>query len=418
MSWKRDGLVVLSGWAVVVGLFAGIMTAAFLTLADVCVRFLNKDVPHWLGGGLGWLFPLALVLLCGLGVGLILKKYGENTGLGRAQKEFDEEGKIGPGHLGDIMGSSFLSIISGASVGPEGALVDLNGRFGTFLGTRLKLSAEDVKIIVFAAIAGCFGGYFGSPVVGVVVSLEYMFIKKLDYYRLIVPALVSGAMGYAVYYLLLGTSLVGVFTFPNYDSPRLIDLAIAVPLAFIGAALGLAQMVLMMRTSKTLEKIKGRPVERTLIGAAAVGVIGLALPLTLYSGQASMEELLKSFSEKGIFLLLLLVLAKMVAMSVSFGSGFKGGPIFPLLFMGGTFGMAVSLMFPWIPPGVCILVLMASFICVIWPIPLSVALFLGVATQPALVPVIVIGSVVGYVISREARERMKEKNRASAPGDA
>lgn len=417
MSRTKGGILLLSGWAAVIGLIAGIMTALFLTFADVCVTFLNQDVPDWMGGGLGWIFPLVLIMVCGLAVGLILKRYGENTGLGRAQKEFDEEGGIGPGHLADVMGSSFLSIISGASVGPEGALVDLHGRFGTFLGSRLKVSAEDVKILVFAAIAGCFGGYFGSPVVGVVVSLEYMFIKKLDYYRLIVPALVSAAVGYAVYYLLLGTSLVGVFTFPNYDTPRLIDLALAVPLALVGAALGLAQMVLMMRTSKTLERVRGRPVKRALIGAAAIGVIGLALPLTLYSGQTSMEELLKSFSEKGIVLLLLLVLAKMVAMSISFGSGFKGGPIFPLLFMGGTMGMAMSLMFPWIPVGVCILVLMSSFICVIWPIPLSVALFLGIATQPALVPVIVIGAVVGYIVSQEAKARMEEKNRKTAPGE-
>ncbi|OPY30873.1 MAG: putative ion channel protein [Methanomassiliicoccales archaeon PtaU1.Bin124] len=407
------GLLRLSGLAALVGLVSSVLTVVFLVTVQGVTEFLNGDLKRGLlPSDLFWIFTIGLALACGLIVGLLIKRYGENSGLGHAQREFDETGKIDHRHLPDIIGTSFVSLLSGASVGPEGALSDLTGGVGTYISERLRLSKEDLKIIVFAAIAGCFGGFFSSPVVGVVVSLEYMFIKKLDYYRLIVPALVAAAVGYAGFYLLLGTSLSFTFSFPGYDAPRMIDLFYAFLLGLLGAGLGIIHMLLMRGSGKGLAMFRSRPVQRALLGAAVFGCIGVLLPLSLYSGQSSLQSLLTTFKQEGALVLLALVAAKMVTMSISFGSGYKGGPIFPLLFIGGTFGMAVSLLLPFIPEGVCILVLMSSFICAIWPIPLSVALFLGLAVQPALVPVIVIGSVMGYIVSSAVKARMAEKTAA------
>ncbi len=75
---------------------------------------------------------------------------------------------------------AFISLWSGAPVGPEGPLTFLTGGFGTYLSERLKLKKDDVQVLVYSSIAGAFGGFFGSPVIGAVGAIEYMFIKELD----------------------------------------------------------------------------------------------------------------------------------------------------------------------------------------------------------------------------------------------
>lgn len=400
------------------GLVAAVLTSAFLFLAEVSIKFLSEDLPKetgWLGES--GLIILIILVISGLLIGLIYKRFGEHSGLGVAQKEYEAEGRLDYKHLPSVLSAAFISLVSGASVGPEGSLVDMTGGVGTYLADKLKLSAEDVKILTLAAISGCFGGFFGYPVVGAIVALEYMFIKKLDYYRLIVPALVAAAVGYGIYFLIMGTTMIGVFTFPDYEDPHMIDMIYAALLGLLGVFLGIGYMLFFRGTKKTMDKLKARPIERALIGALLIGIIGIMLPLTLYSGQTSLEELFTSFKDEGLLMLLVLVIAKIVTMSISFSSGFKGGPIFPLLFIGGVFGMALSIIFPFIPVGVCVLALMASFICVIWPIPLSVSLFIGLATNVALVPVVVIGAVVGFIGASFIRSKMEKKEVVGEPVD-
>ena len=64
-------------------------------------------------------------------------------------------------------------------VGPEGPLTFLTGGFGSYLSERLRLKKDDVQVLVYSSIAGAFGGFFGSPVIGAVGAIEYMFIREL-----------------------------------------------------------------------------------------------------------------------------------------------------------------------------------------------------------------------------------------------
>ena len=78
-----------------------------------------------------------------------------------------------------------------------------------------------------------------------------------------------------------------------------------------------------------------------------------------------------------------------------------GGPIFPLLFIGGTLGQALSGVLTFIPQGVGVLAGMAGAACAFLPIPLTMALLLGLfGGQTDLIPVIVIGAVTGFIISK------------------
>lgn len=96
-----------------------------------------------------------------------------------------------------------------------------------------------------------------------------------------------------------------------------------------------------------------------------------------------------------------MILVKILLTSISFASGFEGGPIFPLLFIGGTLGQVLSGVLTFIPQGVGVLAGMAGAACAFLPLPLTMALLLGFfGGQTDLIPVIVVGAVTGFIFSK------------------
>ena len=148
-------------------------------------------------------------------------------------------------------------------------------------------------------------------------------------------------------------------------------------------------------------RLNKKPVVRSIIGGLIIGLIGSFLPLTLYSGQNQLLQIVHNPAAYGIGILLLMMLVKMLLTSTSFATGFEGGPIFPLLFIGGTLGQALSEILTFIPQGVGVLAGMAGAACAFFPIPLTLALLLGLfGGQTDLIPVIVIGAVIGFIVSK------------------
>jgi chloride channel protein, CIC family len=133
-------------------------------------------------------------------IGLAIKFFGQHAGLGVAQRQYAQNGRINPRQLPSILLQAIISLWSGAAVGPEGPLVFLSGGVGSFIADRLKLEKDDVPLLVYSAIAGAFGGFFGSPIVGAIGAVEYMFIKELNLYRHLIPGLIAAAVGYGVYF--------------------------------------------------------------------------------------------------------------------------------------------------------------------------------------------------------------------------
>jgi H+/Cl- antiporter ClcA len=105
-----------------------------------------------------------------------------------------------------------------------------------------------------------------------------------------------------------------------------------------------------------------------------IGLIGSFFPLALCSGQEHLQEFILNPAAYSALFLLLLAVVKALLTSTSFASGLDGGPIFPYLFIGGTLGLAISQIIPFIPQGVT--TTMAGITCAGFPIPLTVAMLL------------------------------------------
>jgi len=228
-----------------------------------------------------------------------------------------------------------------------------------------------------------------------------MYIKELDFYRHLIPGLLAAASGYVMYFAVLHTSYLGIYSFPSYASPHLVDLGWAVLVGVISGFVGILFKLIFGFMHRVFSPLNKRPVVRAVVGGVIIGLIGIFLPLTLYSGQEQLLQIIHNPAAYGVGLLLLMFLARALLTSTSFATGFDGGPLFPLIFIGGTFGLAISKILTFIPQGVGVTAGMAGVTAAAFPIPLTVTLMLGMlGGQPDLTPAIAIGAVTGYVVSK------------------
>ena len=410
----KTSFYLLMVYAALFGALSSLLAVGYITLYNQGVEFFKQVSLFVLNINI---WPLILLTGAGVVIGLLIKFLGQHGGLGVAQQQYAKTGRLNPRNVPSILLQGFTALWSGAAVGPEGPLVFLTGGVGTFISDRLRLQKDDVQVLVYSSIAGAFGGFFGSPVVGAVGAIEYMFIKELNLYRHIIPGLLAAAVGWGVYYALLQTSFLGIYDFPNYDSPRLVDLWWAFLVGVIAGFVGIMFKLIFGILHVAFGRLKKRPVLLAITGGVIIGLIGSFLPLTLYSGQNQLLQIIHNPAAFGIGLLLLLVLVKALLTSTSFATGFEGGPIFPSLFMGGTLGLALSKILTFIPEGVGVTAGMAGVASAVFPMPLTMILLLGLmGGQTDLLPIIVIGAVIGFLVSKALTPLLPKHGAQSGSG--
>jgi H+/Cl- antiporter ClcA len=120
---------------------------------------------------------------------------------------------------------------------------------------------------------------------------------------------------------------------------------------------------------------------KPVIGGLAFGLIGFALPLTNFTGSEQLGTALQNAGSLGIGLMVAILLGKIIAFAISSASGFIGGPIFPILFLGGLTGIIVNAMFPDIPLGLAFSCMLAAVPGSIVAAPFSMVLLAALLTQ-------------------------------------
>jgi H+/Cl- antiporter ClcA len=127
----------------------------------------------------------------------------------------------------------------------------------------------------------------------------------------------------------------------------------------------------------------------------------MALPLTLFLGTAGLQTVTEQGTQLGLTLIIVMIFAKIVATTGAFSTGFIGGPIFPLLFVGGAAGTAINLLFPGVPLSLAVACMMSAVPGALLPVLLSlsviVLLIVGLPTTESI-PVF-IAAIVAYFIT-------------------
>jgi H+/Cl- antiporter ClcA len=387
--------------AVPIGVIVGLAALAFVT----CMRFGTFVLWTMLARSLGithatenpW-FILSVTSIGGLLVGLCTALFRAGGEVHLLQ-ELQQEGRIAYRKVPGTLLTALVSLVFGASVGPEGPLLDLGAGIGSFLADRLQLAVEQARVLTYTAASAVFGAFFDSPFGSAFLALELPHAQKRRFYRLLFPGIVASIMTYGLFLLLAGGTLGSEFTFPPYPGFRFLYLLYAIPLGVVGAGAGILFIYLFRELHYLMHPLEHHPVLRGIIGGVAFGLIAMHFPLVLFSGEQQLETLLHLGLHLGVFTLLLLGLLKMVVTCLCLNTGFFGGRIFPSFFAGGALGMAISLLFPTIPLVVCMLCVLSALAVSIMKIPVSMALIVSALIQPGLAPVISIAIMVSYLLT-------------------
>ena len=176
------------------------------------------------------------------------------------------------------------------------------------------------------------------------VSLEILHHKHaVEYYKAIIPALVASCFSYVVFALVIQLGLGSTWNLSAYEYSGVFDFAYAVLFAVVATAVGWG-FIYCTKFFKSLFEKRRLPIYiKTLIGGLLLGVISFYLPLTRYFGHHEINLLLTE--NLSLKLLVAILVFKIIAIAVTVTSGWRGGFIIPLFFVGATLGLIIHQLF-------------------------------------------------------------------------
>ena len=316
--------ILLSG---LVGALAGSASAFFLWALDIAT---DTRIAHpWLV----WFLPVA-----GFCVGLVYLQIGTSVegGNNLLIDEIHDPRKIVPKRMAPlVLVATVITHLFGGSAGREGTAVQMGGALADQVTHRFNLGREDRRILLMGGIAAGFSSVFGTPLAGAIFGLEVLAIGRLRY-----DALLSCFMASIAADLITRSWGIRhtVYAIPFIPHVGLITLGSTV---LAGIVFGVAGMLFADATHGLSALIKRRvsyPPMRPLIGGSVVALasllpgtspfLGLGIPTIV----AAFHEPLPFFDAIGKFGFTVVTLA----------SGFKGGEVTPLFYIGATLGNALS----------------------------------------------------------------------------
>lgn len=376
-------------WALL-GLIGGLIAGVYW----IVLEFLTHQIAVFEG----WQV-IPVMSICGLLAGLIIHFIGDPGEIHLIVDNIKfNKGKLDPKNNPSMILSSLLCVASGGSLGPEAPLVQVTGSTGTWLGKIFRLKGEELRSLSIAGMASGFTALFGAPLGGSLFSLEILHHKHaLEYYKAIIPALVASSFSYIVFALIVHMGLGAVWDLPTYEYSGVFDFGSAILFAIAATAIGWGFIYCVKFFKSIFEK---RPIPiyiKTLIGGILLGIISFYLPITRYFGHHELNELLTK--DLNINLLVLILLFKIVAIAITVTSGWRGGFIIPLFFVGATLGLIIHQIFPGTNLTLAIISCMAAINVCVTRTPMSTTILLATLTGFTYFIPILFASLTGYFLA-------------------
>lgn len=306
----------------------------------------------------------------------------------------------GPDDISDLrslLPVALLCISAGGAMGPEAPMVQMTGSFGAWLSGRWRLSREDTRILTITGMAAGFTVLFGAPLGSAVFALEILHRRGLEYYEALLPAVLGSLSGYAVYVAVTNAGLAPIWHFPSVGQLRAVDLLWAVA---AGAAGALVSIVFTYLATGLLWAVRHiPPLARPVIGGVALGALAFWSPYALTFGEAQINPLVAR--KALVTVLVVAAVAKLCGTAVTLASGWRGGFIIPLFFIGVALGRLAHLTLPSTNEVVMMAAFMAAINVGVTKTPLGSTLVVSEMAGLQLLPTTLIAAMVALFLTSQ-----------------
>ena len=319
--------------------------------------------------------------------------------------------------------ASSITIGSGGSGGTEGPAGQIAAGFGSLIGKLFKLEDER-RIAVAAGLGAGIGSIFKVPLGGAVFSAEVLYRRDFEV-RALIPGLVASVTGYTVFGFVFGWDR--LFSIPldlvKYTHPASLILYAIVGLISAAASVGYVKIFYVI--SDYFTKIRIAKYLKPAIGGVLVGMIGIVFPQVLGTSYGWLQIAInKDYTLLPLYLLGLVIIFKIVATSLTIGSGGSAGVFGPSMVIGGLLGAFIGTafhllgLFTWIDVSSVIIVGMVSFFGATAKTPISSIIMGSELTGGyALLAPMMLATFVAYIMSGQHNSifRSQVLNRSDSP---
>ncbi|MCG7209565.1 ion channel protein [Streptomyces arenae] len=337
--------------ALVVGVGSSLLFVLVSSLAERLQHVLWNTLPDALGvGRYSVLWMLVMLTATGIVVGLVVWKVPGHAGPDPATMGL-EAVALPPAVLPGLVLATALMLAGGPSLGPENPLIAVNVGLALWLG-RLAMPRLPGSLWPALADAATLGALFGTPVAAALVISEALAGKPLRgalWDNLFGPLTAAAAGAMTTDLLARPTLDLGL---PALDRTRWPDLLAALVIAPAAALLGMCAVRAFPYVHGVFRRL-GHPMVALPVGGLVLGLLGaLGGPLTLFKGLDQVAALAKDPEGWSAGQFAVMTVVKLAALTVAASCGFRGGRIFPSVFIGSAFGLCAHALVPAVQPSV------------------------------------------------------------------
>jgi CIC family chloride channel protein len=345
-------MVLMSFLAAAIGLLAGLIAFVLYKLIGLFTNifFYHRFVDDFISArhnqlGL-WVIPVPVI--GGILVGF-MAKYGSSKIKGHGIPEAMEAVMVNRSRIEPRVAilkplSAAIAIGTGGPFGAEGPIIQTGGAVGSLVGQVLHTTASERKVLLACGAAAGMSATFNTPIAGVILAIELLLFEFKA--RSFIPLVVASTLATAVHMQLLGAGPMFKVTAMDFGIPHALPFYLLLGLVCGLAAVGFSK--LLYWTEDQFEKLPVDELWWPAIGALGLGIIGYFVPRILGVGYDTIGDILNA--NLAWKLLLVVMVAKAVALVISLGSGTSGGLLAPMFMssaaMGGVFAMGVDRIFP------------------------------------------------------------------------
>jgi H+/Cl- antiporter ClcA len=324
----------------VIGAPAALVAAGFLALVHELEDWVWHDLPDALGHSAPpWYLVVGLPLV-GAALVVLARTFLPGDG-GHSPLDGIGAKPTPVSYAPGVALAALASLAFGAVIGPEAPLIALGSVVGLLITHVVTVDPKQHGVLSMAGSFSAISALFGGPIVAGMLLIEAGVGMGALLIPVLLPGLVAAAVGYLLFIGLgdwggLEQTTLSIPGLPPYDATSVRDLLLAIVIGILTAILCEAVRVLGRRTLAREREVGTAPL--LLAGGLAVGVLavvadalGASSQDVLFSGQYSMTALVAEDSAK---ILLVLVAAKAIGYAICLGCGFRGGPVFPAIFLG------------------------------------------------------------------------------------